>query len=121
MVLSMLLLPLWRHRHSRMELVRQGQYIVTGVIAVTIPLCLIGKVLLNRYDFFSAQMEQALYAFRTPGYLSNMWGGSELVWIRGSFRLFLPLVLIGIGSVVAWLARQPREIGFSIYLFALGL
>ena len=118
-VLSMLLIPLWRHRHSRTDLVRQGQYVVTGVMAVTIPLCLIGKLLLNRYDFFSAQLEQALYAFRTPGYLSNMWGGNKLVWISGSFRLFLPLVLFGIGSVVAWLARKRSEIVFPIYLFAM--
>jgi len=117
-ILSMLLIPLWRHRHSRTKLFHECLYIATGAVAVTILLCLIGKLVLKRYDFFRAQIEQTLYAIRTPGYLATIWG-TQLDFIRSSFRLFLPLVLVGVGTVVVILVRKRNQFVFPIYLFAM--
>ena len=59
MVVSVLISPLWRARHSLSELVREGAYILAGVAGTTMALVPLSKVVLGYWLFFMPQINLA--------------------------------------------------------------
>ena len=116
MIVAMLLIPFWQHRRSLKELVAEGVYIAIGVGGATVPLCLASKLILGRYWFFRYQVDQALYEYAHPGYLSNMWG-TGLGFLTQAHRLFLPMFLLILCGLLL-VARKCGGIAWPSYLFA---
>jgi hypothetical protein len=114
-LLGILAIPLWRFRRSFKELIRQGLYVLCGVLALTLVLAIIGKLLLGTYLFYMPQIEQIEYTFDHPNYLSNMWG-TGYAWIPAAYRLSPALLMLFAGGVMLARRRECKTVYVEGYI-----
>ncbi len=117
MILSILVFPFWRQRHSVTELAREAAFILAGVAAATLALLPVSKAMLGYWPFFMKQIELASYEMGTPGLLTHMWGsGNE--FLLTAYRLFPPAFLLLFGLAVLFLAKKRTAVAWPAW-FAL--
>jgi hypothetical protein len=117
MILSLLVIPLWRWRHSRKQLLTLGSCTLAGVAVTTLLLMGVSKIVLGDAWIFKPQLDQWLYALNNPDYLSNTWGHGPGFLMR-AVRLFTPAFLLIFGPVLLLASRKPAEPAWPVY-FAL--
>jgi hypothetical protein len=114
MVLSVLLIPLWRWRHFLKKLLQQGVCALAGVAVTTLVLMAVSKRVLGDVRVFKPQLDQWLYALHNPGYLSGTWGsGTE--FLLTAVRLFTPAFLLLFGPVLLIAVRRPAVAAWPVY------
>jgi hypothetical protein len=115
MILSLLVIPVLRWRHSVKELVRQGLCALAGVAVTTILLMAVSKNVFGDARIFKPQFDQFLYTRDHPTYLSHMWGsGPE--FLLTSMRLFMPAFLLVLGPVLLIAVRKPAAVAWPCYI-----
>lgn len=115
MILAILVFPLWRQRHSAVELAKEAGYILAGVAGAGLALLPVSKAVLGYWSFFMGQIKMAQYELGTPGVLTHMWG-SGIGFLLGAYRLFPPVFLLLFGLVVFRMARKRKPIAWPSYI-----
>jgi hypothetical protein len=114
MILSLLVIPAWRCRHSVKKLLRQGVCVLAGVIVTLLILMAVSKNVLGDARVFKPQLDMWLYAAHNPAYLSSTWGsGPE--FLRTAVRLFTPAFLLLFGPVLLIAVRKPAAPAWPVY------
>lgn len=114
MILSVLVFPLWRQRHSITEFAREATYIVVGVAGTTMALLPVSRLMLGYWPFYRKQIDLAQYEMGTPGVLSGMWGSGN-DFLPAAYRLFPPAFLLVFGLAVLLVARKSTPVARSAY------
>ena len=115
MVVSVLIFPLWRARHSLRELVREGAYILAGVGGTTIALAPLSKVVLGYWLFFMPQINLAREELGRPEILTKMWGTGEGFLLK-AYHLFPAAFLLVFGLVLLVTLRKRAAVAWPAYL-----
>jgi len=105
-ILGGLIIGAWPYRRSMRGLIRYGVWLGTAVAGTTLVLCLLGKRILGRYDFYQPQLDQTHLAFANPGFLANMWGTGN-AFLLSAYRLFPAVFLLAAGALL--LARRKTS------------
>ena len=119
MVVSVLISPLWRARHSLSELVREGAYILAGVAGTTMALVPLSKVVLGYWLFFMPQINLAREELGRPEILIKMWGTGEGFLLK-AYHLFPAALLLVLGLVLLVTLRKRAAVAWRAYLALLG-
>jgi hypothetical protein len=114
MILSLLVIPLLRWRHSSKKLVRQVLCALAGFGLTTLLLMAVSKRVFGDARIFKPQFDQALYAMHHPTYLSDMWGIGP-AFLLTAVRLFTPAFLLVFVPVLLIAVRKPSAIAWSVY------
>jgi hypothetical protein len=113
-ILSLLVIPLLRWRHSPKELLRQGLCMLAGVGATTLLLMAVSRSMLGDARVFKPQLDMWISELHHPNYLSDMWGTGLGFLLRAS-RLFTPAFLLVLAPVILIAARKPTAIAWACY------
>ncbi len=117
MIASLLLIPVWRCRHSARELRRLVFCTLAGVAVTTVLLSGVSKSVLGDARIFKPQLDAWLTALHNPTYLSGTWGSGP-GFLTGAVRLFTPAFLLVFGPVLLLVSPKPSALAWPIY-FAL--
>lgn len=115
MLLSTLVFPLWRCRHSVKELLKEAVCSGAGAGAAAFVLSRISRSLFGTPHFLQPQIDQTLYVMHTPGYLADMWGTGP-GFLLGAVHLFAPVFLLVFGLVLLIAIRKPAAVAWPAYL-----
>jgi len=115
MIASVLVVPIWRWRHSRKELLRQALCAVAGVAITTLVLSVVSKRMLGDARVFQPQFDMMMYTVRHPGYLSGRYGSGP-GFLLSSVRVFMPVFLLALGPALLTLGRKLSPIARPAYL-----
>lgn len=116
-ILGGLIIGAWRYRRSIRGLVSYGVWLGTAVACTTLILCLVGKRILGRYDFYQPQLDQTHLAFANPGFLANMWGTGN-AFLLSAYRLF-PVVFLLVAGAFLLARRKTNRFLAPCYWFLL--
>lgn len=114
MILSLLVIPLLRWRHSSKKLVRQVLCALAGVGLTTLLLMVVSKRVFGDARIFKPQFDQALYTMHHPTYLPDMWGTGP-AFLLTAVRLFTPAFLLVFVPVLLIAVRKPSTVAWSVY------
>jgi hypothetical protein len=114
MILSLLVIPLLRWRHSSRKLVRQVLCALAGVGLTTLLLMAVSKRVFGDARIFKPQFDQALNTMHHPTYLPDMWGTGP-AFLFTAVRLFTPAFLLVFVPVLLIAVRKPSTIAWSVY------
>lgn len=118
MILSVLVIPFWHHRHSLKRLAREAVCAAAAVAVTTLVLMKVSKDLLGDSLFFLPQIKMWMYTRQTPGYFEKMWGTGP-GFLPRSPRVFLPVFLLAFGAAFLIAIRKRIGPAWAAYLAAL--
>ena len=113
MILSLLVLALWRER-SLGGTIRMAGYVASGVAGATLLLAPVCKVMLGYWMFFRPQIQMARSEMGNPGELARMWGTGKQ-FLLDAYRLSAPFFLIVFGAAVLAIARCRKAVAFPAW------
>lgn len=114
-MVSLLVIPLWRWRHSARQLSRQGLWTLAGVAATVLLLTILSKIILGDARVFKPQFDMLLLTASHPSYLREMWG-SGAGFLPSALNLFTPVFLLAFGPVLLIALRKPAAAAKLSYL-----
>jgi len=114
-MLSLLVIPLWRWRHSARQLGRQGLGTLAGVAVTVLMLSILSESVLGDARVFKPQFDMLLLTANHPSYLKEMWG-SGAGFLPGALNLFTPAFLLALGPVLLIGPRKPAAAARLSYL-----
>ncbi len=115
-LVSMMVIPLWRHRHSLKALAIDVFRVFCGGVATTLLLAPFPKGLLGFYSFFRPQLDQIQYVRSHPGYLERMWG-TGYAWLPSAYRLAPALLMLLLGALLLIVRRKRSDAFVPCYFF----
>ena len=115
MILAILVVPLWRCRHSLKEFLKETVCSVAGAAVAGYVLTCLSRSMFGNPHFLRPQIDQTLLAMNTPGYLTGMWGSGS-GFLPGAVRLFTPAFLLVFGLVLLAAIPKPAAPAWPAYL-----
>ena len=115
MILGILVVPLWRCRHSLKEFLKETACSVAGAAAAGFVLARLSSSLFGDPHFLRPQIDQTLLVMNTPGYLEGMWGSGP-GFLPGAVRLFTPAFLLVFGFVLLVAIPKAAAPAWPAYL-----
>ncbi|HMD50226.1 MAG TPA: hypothetical protein VKG79_14050, partial [Bryobacteraceae bacterium] len=115
MILSVAMIPLWRHRHAIREVLREYLYIIAGAAATVLALCPVSQILIGRWTYFYWQIYYAIETMRHPQDLAHTWGSGP-GFLLIAYRLLAPALLLAFGPVLISRLRKNSAIAWTAWL-----